>query len=167
MLPFMNAFRRVPLSPSLSKFVTIPRRGYAQAVQKNEKLLLSLALPYRTVYDKFPVNQVDLPTEDGEMGILKDHVPMVQCLRPGVVSITDESSAVSKYFVSGGFAVQQPSNELSVTAPEAFKLEEFSSSVVSELLDKYRADAASSDEKVAAEASVRVGVLEALSSALK
>ncbi|EPX72464.1 F1-ATPase delta subunit [Schizosaccharomyces octosporus yFS286] len=167
MLPLMNTFRRVPFSPSFFKFAAIPRRGYAQAAQKNEKLILSMALPYRTVFDKVPVTQVDLPTEDGEMGVLKDHVPMVQCLRPGVIQITDESNAVSKYFVSGGFAVQQPSNELSVTSPEAFKLEDFSSSVVTQLLEKYRAEAASSDEKVAAEASIRVGVLETLSGALK
>lgn len=142
-------------------------RGYAQAVQKNEKLVLSMALPYQTIYEKVPVTQVDIPAEDGEMGILKDHVPMIQCLKPGVISVTDESSNKSKYFISGGFAVQQPSNELSITVPEAYKLEDFSSSVANQLLEKHKAEMNSSDEGVAAEAAVRVSVLESLVRALK
>lgn len=42
--------------------------------------------------------QVNIPAESGDMGVLANHVPSVEQLRPGLVEIIEESSGTSKQF---------------------------------------------------------------------
>lgn len=99
------------------------------------------------------------------MGILANHVPIVEQLKPGVVEVLEGTSS-SKYFISGGFVNVLPDSKIAITTVEAFPLESFEASTVKSLLAEAQKNAASSDEKVAAEASIEVEVLEALQTAL-
>eukprot|EP00824_Muranothrix_gubernata_P004328 TRINITY_DN15505_c0_g1_i1.p1 TRINITY_DN15505_c0_g1~~TRINITY_DN15505_c0_g1_i1.p1 ORF type:complete len:195 (-),score=26.99 TRINITY_DN15505_c0_g1_i1:335-868(-) len=51
-----------------------------------------------------PVEMVVLPGVEGYLGVLRNHVPMMAELRPGVVSVHEVGGTVTKWFVSGGFA---------------------------------------------------------------
>ncbi|EEB07987.1 F1-ATPase delta subunit [Schizosaccharomyces japonicus yFS275] len=131
-------------------------------------LLLSFALPSSTLYERTPVTQVDIPTEHGDMGILKNHVPIIECLRPGVIKITDVNGATDKLFSAGGFAVQQPNNHLCITSPEAFRLDDFASvSEVTSLLDQAKTQQATASETEKPAVDVRISVLEAILQALR
>ena len=49
---------------------------------------------------KAETTEVIIPSYEGEMGILKDHVPLITFLRPGLVKIIGEKE--KKYFVEDG-----------------------------------------------------------------
>lgn len=44
------------------------------------------------------VKQVDVPTLTGAFGILPAHVPTLQVLRPGVVTVLNDDGSSAKYF---------------------------------------------------------------------
>jgi ATP synthase F1 epsilon subunit len=48
------------------------------------------------------VQEVVLPSYEGEMGILKDHIPIISFLRPGIVKILKLSKNVNSFFVQDG-----------------------------------------------------------------
>lgn len=52
----------------------------------------------QSVYKSQDVVQVNIPAETGEMGILANHVPSIEQLKPGVIEIIEESSAASKQY---------------------------------------------------------------------
>ncbi|KGK39456.1 hypothetical protein JL09_g1386 [Pichia kudriavzevii] len=131
-------------------------RTYAEAA---ESLKLSFSMPHDEV------TQVNVPAVSGQMGILANHVPIVEQLKPGVVEVLEGSNS-SKFFVSGGFVSVLPESKIAITSVEAFPLDSFEPSTVKTLLAEAQKKADSSDELAAAEASIEVEVLEALSTAL-
>jgi hypothetical protein len=42
--------------------------------------------------------QVNIPAESGEMGVLANHVPSIEQLKPGLVEIVEEGGASKKFF---------------------------------------------------------------------
>ncbi|SCU90764.1 LADA_0F06304g1_1 [Lachancea dasiensis] len=144
--------------------MVIARRTYAEAA--GDFLKLQFALPHETLFAGSKVTQVNLPAQSGQIGVLANHVPTVEQLAPGVVEVFEGASS-KKYFVSGGFATVQPDSTLSVNSIEAFPLESFSSENVKSLISEATKNASSSDEKVAAQASIQLEVLEILQGALK
>ena len=62
-----------------------------------EKLLLSRA-----------VDMVVIPAEDGEMGVLPQHAPMLVTLREGVIRLYTDGKVTDQLQVSGGFAEVTP-----------------------------------------------------------
>jgi len=44
--------------------------------------------------------QVNIPAETGDMGILANHVPSVEQLRPGLIEIIEENAGATKQFFS-------------------------------------------------------------------
>lgn len=72
------------------------RRTYAEAV--SDKIKLSLALPHQSIYKSQNVVQVNIPAESGVMGILAQHVPTIEQLKPGVVEVLEESGGTKSFF---------------------------------------------------------------------
>ena len=48
------------------------------------------------------VHEVILPSYEGEMGILKDHISIISFLKPGIVKIIKSSENVNSFFVEEG-----------------------------------------------------------------
>lgn len=68
-------------------------------------MLLSFTVPDKSLYESTPVEMVILPGGDGQFGVMPNHVPTISELKPGVVSVQEETGGpLVKYFVSGGFA---------------------------------------------------------------
>ena len=42
--------------------------------------------------------QVNIPAESGEMGVLANHVPSIEQLKPGLVEIIEESGGTKHFF---------------------------------------------------------------------
>lgn len=63
------------------------------------------------------------------MGVLANHVPTIQQLRPGLVEIVESSGKTNQFFVSGGFATVSEGSVLAINAVEAFAPEDFSAEV--------------------------------------
>jgi len=69
-----------------------------------EQLQFELVTPEKLLIDK-TVEQVVVPGEEGDFGVLPDHAPVISTLRPGIVEIYEsESGAGERVFLKGGFA---------------------------------------------------------------
>ncbi|KAI9810262.1 MAG: delta subunit of the central stalk of mitochondrial F1F0 ATP synthase, atp16 [Phylliscum demangeonii] len=165
----MSALRAVRLaSRACSRPLAAPlqRRGYAEAV--SDKIKLSLVLPHQSIYKSTDVVQVNIPAESGDMGVLANHVPSIEQLKPGLVEIIEESGGSKQFFLSGGFAIVQPGSQLSINAVEGFPLDQFSAEAVkSQMAETQKIAGGSGSEQDIAEAKIELEVLESLEAALK
>ncbi|MCJ1260463.1 delta subunit of the central stalk of mitochondrial F1F0 ATP synthase, atp16 [Lobaria immixta] len=152
--------------PTAAARVQRQRRGYADAV--SDKIQLTLALPHQSIYKSTDVVQVNIAAESGEMGVLANHVPSIEQLKPGLIEIIEESGGSKQFFLSGGFAIVQPGSRLSINAVEGFPLEDFSADAVrSQITEAQKIAGGSGSEQDVAEAKIELEVLESLQAALK
>lgn len=52
----------------------------------------------QSIYTSKEVVQVNLPAESGDMGVLANHVPSIEQLRPGLVEIIEENGGTKQFF---------------------------------------------------------------------
>ena len=97
---------------------------------------------------KAETTEVIIPSYEGEMGILKDHVPLITFLRPGLIKIIGEKE--KKYFVEDG-TVEFFDNYLLIltsTAKEITNLESKNIEIqIKDAEEKIKADNISDKEK--------------------
>ena len=160
----MNSLRvaRAALRARPAAFrVPVQRRGYAEAV--SDKIKLSLSLPHQAIYKSQDVVQVNLAAESGEMGVLANHVPSIEQLKPGIVEVVEESGATKQFFLAGGFAVVQPNSILSINAVEGYPIEDFSSEAIkAQIAEAQKVVNGNGSEQDIAEARIELDVLETL-----
>uniref|UniRef100_A0A803THZ9 ATP synthase F(1) complex subunit delta, mitochondrial n=1 Tax=Anolis carolinensis TaxID=28377 RepID=A0A803THZ9_ANOCA len=119
-------------------------------------------------YNAAHVKQVDVPTLSGAFGILAAHVPTLQVLRPGVVTVFAEDGASTKYFVSSGSVTVNADSSVQLLAEEVALLDQLDLAAAKSNLEKALSEmAAASDESAKAEAQIRVEANEALVKALE
>ncbi|KCV71244.1 hypothetical protein H696_02194 [Fonticula alba] len=122
-------------------------------------LRLLFSAPHEAFYNNVEVSQVNIPAVSGVMGILANHVPYITELRPGTVEVIALDKSVTKYFVSGGFAVMNHDSSLNVTAVEAVNFDDIDIDLAKANLataSKALADATDDESKVRAEIDVEV-----------
>ncbi|KAI0048168.1 epsilon subunit of F1F0-ATP synthase N-terminal domain-containing protein [Auriscalpium vulgare] len=153
-----SAARRAP------RTVTLGRRGYAEVT---DKIKLSLVLPHQSIFTSTDVVQVNVSAATGDMGILANHVPSIEALRPGIVEVIESAGSSKKWFVSGGFATVHPNNKLTINAVEAAELEAFSTEAIrANLSEAQKVIAGNGSEEDKAEARIEADVYEALQAAI-
>lgn len=52
----------------------------------------------QSIYKSQDVVQVNIPAESGEMGVLANHVPSIEQLKPGLVEVVEESAGSKQFF---------------------------------------------------------------------
>jgi F-type H+-transporting ATPase subunit epsilon len=87
-----------------------------------------LVTPERVLYRE-EVDEVTLPTSEGEITILQNHIPLVASLVAGVASIK-KNDATEDIAVSGGFIEVQKGNTVRVLADTAERGHELDLSVI-------------------------------------
>ena len=65
----------------------------------SEKFTIEIISPESTIL-KNEAHEVIIPSYEGEMGILKDHISLITFLRPGFIIVKSEN--VKKFFVEEG-----------------------------------------------------------------
>jgi F-type H+-transporting ATPase subunit epsilon len=124
-------------------------------------LRLEFVTPERAIVHE-EVDEVDIPGEDGDFGVLPGHAPLLAAIRPGM--LTYRVGHDRKYaFLAGGFVEVAP-DRVSVLAPVAERADE---------IDLQRAEAAKrrAEEQLARAASAsemdleraRIALLRAIS----
>jgi len=68
-----------------------------------DTLHFSLVSPEKTLLDR-DVPMVVIPGLEGDIGVLPHHAPLLTLLRPGVVTVYEDSKVLIKIFVNGGFS---------------------------------------------------------------
>ena len=87
----------------------------------SEKFTIEIISPDRSII-KTETSEVVIPSFEGEMGILKDHIPLITFLRPGLINI--KTNTDQKFFVEEG-TVEFSNNNLLIltsTAKEVTKM---------------------------------------------
>ena len=82
------------------------------------------------------VNSVTIPSFEGEMTILLDHIPLITFLRPGILRI--EGSKESEYFVEEG-TVEFSNNTLIVLSSTIIPLENVKGENISKMIEDSKA----------------------------
>ena len=82
------------------------------------------------------VNSVTMPSFEGEMTILPDHIPLITFLRPGILKI--EGSKESEYFVEEG-TVEFSNNTLIILSSTIIPLENVKSENISKMIEESKA----------------------------
>ena len=82
------------------------------------------------------VNSVTIPSLEGEMTILLDHIPLITFLRPGILRI--EGSKESEYFVEEG-TVEFSNNTLIILSSTIIPLENVKGENISKMIEASKA----------------------------
>ena len=82
------------------------------------------------------VNSVTIPSFEGEMTILLDHIPLITFLRPGILRI--EGSKESEYFVEEG-TVEFSNNTLIILSSTIIPLENVKGENLSKMIEDSKA----------------------------
>ena len=77
-----------------------------------EKFIVEIITPDRSLL-KSEASEVIIPSYEGEMGILKDHIPLITFLRPGLITI--KSDKVQKFYAEEGTVEFSKNNLLILT----------------------------------------------------
>jgi len=88
---------------------------------ENNKIKFKIVTPERTVYES-EIDQVTFPTQEGEITVLPNHIPLISVLASGelVAKVGGEEIAMA---VSGGM-VEVRDNEIAILADTAERAEE-------------------------------------------
>uniref|UniRef100_A0A4W5KCE5 ATP synthase F(1) complex subunit delta, mitochondrial n=1 Tax=Hucho hucho TaxID=62062 RepID=A0A4W5KCE5_9TELE len=99
-------------------------RCYADAPSGSAQMSFTFASPTQVYFKEASVKQVDVPTLTGAFGILPAHVPTLQVLRPGVVTVFNDDGSATKFFVSSGSITVNADSSVQLLAEEAFPLDQ-------------------------------------------
>ena len=78
-------------------------------------------------------SEVTIPSYEGQMGILKDHIPLITFLRPGFISVKNKVEI--NYFVEEG-TVEFSDNSLLILTSSAKDLKNLQKNSVNNLLEE-------------------------------
>ncbi len=96
-----------------------------------DKFTLEIISPDRSIL-KLETNEVTIPSYEGQMGILKDHIPLITFLRPGFIVVKGEKE--KKYYVEDG-TVEFSKNNLLILTSTAKDLKNFDKVSINSLIN--------------------------------
>ena len=94
----------------------------------SDKFILEIINPEASFLIDENVNEVILPAIEGEMGILKDHIPIISFLKPGLVKVYSKDKEEIFYVEDG--IVEFKENSLSILTSKIFNLREKDNSFI-------------------------------------
>ena len=105
----------------------------------SEEFKVEIVNPEKSFLIKEDVSEVVVPAFEGEMGILKDHIPIISFLKPGIIKILSKSGD-ENYFVEDGI-VEFKNNNLSILTSSIFNLNDLDKSKQQDLLKQAEEEA--------------------------
>ena len=100
------------------------------------KFTVEIISPDRTIL-KQEANEVIIPSFEGQMGILNNHIPLITFLRPGIITIKAEGE--KRFYIEEG-TVEFSNNNLLILTSTARDLVNLDKSKINELLQKVEAN---------------------------
>ena len=98
----------------------------------SEKFTVEIISPDKTIL-KTEASEVTIPSYEGEMGILKDHIPLITFLRPGLIKIIDKTE--EKIFVEDG-TVEFVKDNLLILTSTATRLKEMNKGSLDNIINE-------------------------------
>ena len=100
----------------------------------SDKFTVEIISPDQTI-SKQETNEVIIPSFEGQMGILNDHIPLITFLRPGIITIKAEGE--KKYYVEEG-TVEFSNNNLLILTSTARDLANLDKSKIKNYLPDFK-----------------------------
>ena len=97
----------------------------------SENFKTEIIIPEKIMYSD-DVESVTLPSYEGNMSILKDHITIITFLRPGIVKIEKNSNDKEEFFIQDG-TIEFFNNNLSILSSSAINVKEISKEFVDQL----------------------------------
>tara|TARA_Y100000389_G_scaffold191869_1_gene218675 strand:+ start:597 stop:986 length:390 start_codon:yes stop_codon:yes gene_type:complete len=98
----------------------------------SEKFTLEIITPNKSIL-KSEADEVNIPSYEGEMGILKDHISLITFLRPGLIIVKGDEK--KKFYVEEG-TVEFFDNKLLILTSTARDLTDLNQSFITNLLNQ-------------------------------
>ena len=97
----------------------------------SENFAVEIISPTQSVL-RIETEEVTLPSFEGEMGILKDHISLITFLRPGIITIR-KNNEKTKFFVEEG-TVEFSNNNLLILTSTAKNLNDLKKNDIDDLI---------------------------------
>ena len=98
----------------------------------SNKFTVEIITPDQSIL-KSETNEVTIPSYEGQMGILKDHIPLITFLRPGLIVLKNEKE--KKFYVEEG-TVEFSNNNLLILTSTVRDVENFDSGLINLLIEE-------------------------------
>ena len=102
----------------------------------SDKFTVEIISPDQTIL-KQETNEVIIPSFEGQMGILNNHIPLITFLRPGIITIKAEEE--KKFYIEEG-TVEFSNNNLLILTSTAKDLANFDKSKINAMIQKVEAN---------------------------
>ena len=77
--------------------------------------------PEKSFLSKEDATEVVVPSYEGDMGILKDHISIISFLKPGLLKVIDTTSSQETFYVEDGI-IEFKNNCLSILTSSIFNI---------------------------------------------
>jgi len=98
----------------------------------SDKFTIEIITPDKIIL-KSEATEVTIPSFEGQMGILKDHIPLITFLRPGIILVQNQEE--KKYFIEEG-TVEFSDNNLLILTSTAKDLKNMEKNLINNLIDQ-------------------------------
>ena len=94
---------------------------------------IEIVTPEKIIFSDDKVLEVILPSYEGEMGILKDHISIISFLRPGIIKILKSSENINSFFVQDGI-IEFYNNNLTILSSNIINIKDFNKDNIDQLI---------------------------------
>ena len=98
----------------------------------SDKFTIEIITPEKTIL-KSEATEATIPSFEGQMGILKDHIPLITFLRPGLILVQNQEE--KKYFVEEG-TVEFSDNNLLILTSTVKDLKNIEKNSINDLIEQ-------------------------------
>ena len=114
----------------------------------SENFTIEIIRPDKSILNS-ETTEVTIPSYEGEMGILKDHIPLITFLRPGLIIVKNKSD--EKFFFTEDGIVEFANNNLLILSSTTKNLNSLEKNFIDTMIknsqDKFNSDETNDKEK--------------------
>ena len=97
-----------------------------------EEFKVEIVNPEQSFLSKEDATEVVVPAFEGEMGILKDHIPIISFLKPGIMKVMRKGDE-ERYYIEDGI-LEFKDNHLSILTSSIIKVSDLDKSKIENLI---------------------------------
>jgi len=94
----------------------------------SEDFKVDIVNPDRSFFSNDKVKEIVVPAVEGDMGILKDHIPIISFLKPGIILLST-NEGLQKFYVEDGI-IEFKDNTLSILTSTIMDLKNIDKSFI-------------------------------------
>jgi len=94
---------------------------------------IDIVSPEQLVFSDEKIQEVVLPSYEGELGILHNHIPLISFLKPGIIKIFKSNEKINSFFVEDGI-IEFNNNILTVLSSKITDLKNLKKENINQLI---------------------------------